>query len=120
MNYERGPMAVVAAPPSDRALVKPGRVLAVTGLAPLLVLMNYSTPLIMVPQITAHLGTGSSGQVWIMSSLSLGMAALLLVSGGLADDYGRRRVFVIGAAALAAASVMAAAAPNTLVFVLGR
>jgi MFS family permease len=113
-------MTVVTAPPSSKAPVRPGRVLAVTGLAPLLVLMNYSTPLIMVPQTAAHLGAGASGQVWIMSSISLGLAALLLVSGGLADDYGRRRVFVIGAAALAAASVVGAAAPNTTVFVLGR
>lgn len=99
---------------------KPGAVLGVTGAAPLLVLMNYSTPLIMVPQTAAHLGTGASGQVWIMSGISLGLAALLLVAGGLADDYGRRRVFVAGAALLAVASAVGAAAPNILVFVLAR
>lgn len=113
-------MTVAEAPPRTEVRAKTGAVLAVTGGAPLLVLMNYATPLIMVPQTAAHLGAGASGQVWIMSSISLGLAALLLVAGGLADDYGRRRVFVIGAALLAAASTVGAAAPDTLVFVLAR
>jgi MFS family permease len=112
--------AVAAAPPRRPASVRPGRVLAVTGVAPLLALMNYATPLILVPQTAAALGAGPSGQVWIMSGISLGLAALLLVAGGLADDYGRKRVFVIGTALLAAASVAGAAAPNTLIFVLAR
>jgi MFS family permease len=111
-------MTVTEAPVRVRA--KTGGILAVTGMAPLLVLMNYSTPLIMVPQTAAHLGAGASGQVWIMSSISLGLAALLLVAGGLADDYGRKRVFVTGAALLAVSSAVGAAAPNTLVFVLAR
>ncbi|HEY7483092.1 MAG TPA: MFS transporter [Streptosporangiaceae bacterium] len=113
-------MTVAEAPVQVPVRPKTGAVLAVTGVAPLLVLMNYSTPLIMVPQTAAHLGAGASGQVWIMSSISLGLAALLLVAGGLADDYGRRRVFVIGAALLAASSLVGAAAPDTLVFVLAR
>jgi MFS family permease len=114
------PMAAAAASPCAQAPAKAGPILAVTAGAPLLALMNYATPLIMVPQTAAHLGAGPSGQVWIMSSISLGLAALLLVAGGLADDYGRKRVFVIGAALLAASSAVGAAAPNTLVFVLAR
>jgi len=35
----------------------------------------------------------------VLSSMSVGLAAGLLVSGALADDYGRRRVFVLAAGA---------------------
>jgi MFS family permease len=113
-------MTVTEAPARAPAAARPAVLLAVTATAPLLVLMNYTTPLIMIPETAAHLGAGAAGQVWIMSSISLGLAALLLVAGGLADDYGRKRVFVTGAALLAAASAVGAAAPNTLVFVLAR
>ncbi|WP_262402719.1 MFS transporter [Actinomadura sp. CNU-125] len=66
------------------------------------------------------LHAGATAQIWLMSSISLGLAAALLAVGSLADDHGRKRVFVLGAAGLAVSSVACALAPDALTFVVGR
>ncbi|WP_237108864.1 MFS transporter [Nonomuraea sp. MG754425] len=96
------------------------RTLAIASSAPLLVLANFTLPMTALPQTAASLGAGPTGPVWILGSIALGLSALLLVAGGLADDYGRRRVLVTGAGVLAVAEVVAAASPNIPVFVLAR
>ncbi len=55
-----------------------------------------------VPQTVADLGAGSGARAWILSSMSVGLAAGLLASGALGDAWGRRRVYVAGLALLAA------------------
>ena len=61
-----------------------------------------------VPQIIKDLGITSSDAQWVQEVYTLVFAALLLVWGRLADRYGRRLLFVAGAAGFAAASVLAA------------
>ncbi|MBF8187404.1 MFS transporter [Nonomuraea sp. K274] len=96
------------------------KTLAVASAAPLLVLTNYTVPMVTVPQTVRALGAGPTGPVWILGSIALGLSALLLVSGGLADDYGRRRVLVAGTGVLAVAGVVAAVSTTLPVFVLAR
>lgn len=94
--------------------------LALASAATLLVMMNYTAPLITLPATAAGLHAGLSAQTWLLSSIGVGLAALLLLIGSLADDRGRKRVFVGGAAVLTAATVAAAAAPNAAVFIAAR
>ncbi|WP_433438155.1 MFS transporter [Nonomuraea sp. CA-141351] len=94
--------------------------LTVASSAPLLVLTNYTLPMVTLPQTAASLGAGPTGPVWILGAIALGLSSVLLVSGGLADDYGRRRVLVVGTGVLAGASVVAAASTSVPVFVLAR
>jgi MFS family permease len=94
--------------------------LAVASAAPLLVLTNYTLPMVALPQTARDLGAGPTGPVWILGSIALGLSALLLVSGGLADDRGRRRVLVIGTGVLAAAGVVAALSTSLPMFVAAR
>ncbi|MGP4002182.1 MFS transporter [Streptomyces sp. 8N706] len=94
--------------------------LAISCTATLLVLLNFTALVSTVRIIGAELGSGASGQTWLLGSISLGLAASLMVAGTLADDYGRKRLFVIGGAALTLATVVCAIAPTTAVFVLGR
>lgn len=103
-----------------RVLVPGSRTLAVASAAPLLVLTNYTVPMVTLPQTARELGAGPTGPVWILGSIALGLSALLLVSGGLADDYGRKRVLVAGTVVLAIASVVAALSPAVVVFVAAR
>jgi EmrB/QacA subfamily drug resistance transporter len=65
-----------------------------------------------VPQIIKDLGITSSDAQWVQEVYTLVFAALLLVWGRLGDRYGRRLLFVIGAAAFASASVLAAFAQS--------
>ncbi|MEU3963357.1 MFS transporter [Streptomyces buecherae] len=94
--------------------------LAVSCTATLLVLINFTAPVPTVRAIGADLGSGPTGQTWVLGSISVGLAACLMAVGALADGHGRKRTFVGGGAVLVAASALCAAAPNTAVFVAGR
>ncbi|GAA3691127.1 MFS transporter [Nonomuraea antimicrobica] len=101
------------------APTRPGT-LAVAASAPLLVLTNFTLPMVTLRDTARSLEAGPTGPVWILGSIALGLSSLLLVAGGLADDHGRRRVLVTGLTVLAAAAAVAALSPNLPVFVLAR
>lgn len=94
--------------------------LPVACVAVLLVLVDYNAPLVTMPATAASLGTGPVGQTWLVSAISLGLAAAILIVGSLADDYGRRRVFASGTVLFALATAVGALAGDTVVFVLAR
>jgi MFS family permease len=110
----------VSVAPAQARAEGAGMTLALASAATLLVMMNYTAPLITLPETAAGLHAGLSAQTWLLSSISVGLAALLLFMGSLADDRGRKRVFVGGAVVLTAATVAAAAAPNAPVFIVAR
>ncbi|MDP9867010.1 MULTISPECIES: MFS transporter [Streptosporangium] len=114
MNHERLPMTLTA------TRRPPDLTLALTCAAPLLVLINYTAPMVTLPQAARALGSGPAGPAWLLNAIALGLAALLLIAGDLADNYGRRRIYLAGMWALAAASVMAALSVNTAMFVTAR
>ncbi|MFC5724731.1 MFS transporter [Streptomyces gamaensis] len=94
--------------------------LAISCAATLLVLINFTTPIPTVQVLAKALGSGPSGQTWILGSISIGLAACLMVAGTLADDHGRKRIFTAGGTLLVLASAVCALAPTTAVFVVGR
>ncbi|GGR78314.1 MFS transporter [Streptomyces aureoverticillatus] len=106
--------------PAHRAGGRPAATLAVTGAATALTLMTYSAPMVTLADTATALGTPLSAQAWLLNGAPLGLAALLLVAGSLADDYGRRRIFLTGVAALGVTTALAALANSTLVFTLTR
>ncbi|GLZ76646.1 MFS transporter [Actinorhabdospora filicis] len=106
------------APPQTTA--RTGRALAVAAAAPLLALSIYTVPLVNTADTAKALGAGVTAQTWIMNGSPFGLAAVLLVTGSLADAIGRRRLFTWGAVALAAASLLGALAPNAGVLIAAR
>src|SRR5919107_5044024 len=86
------------------------RTLAVVAVSTLVVLAAFVTPLATSVATAAELGTGPGGQAWLLSAMSVGLAAALLVTGAAADDFGRRRVFTAGLVLLAAGAALIAAA----------
>ncbi|MGW2559111.1 MFS transporter [Streptomyces sp. NPDC001514] len=98
----------------------PGATLAVTSAATAVALMNYTAPMLTLPDMAAAFGTPPSAQAWLLNGTPLGLAALLLVAGALADDYGRRRVFLAGTLALAVTTGIGAFADSTLTFTVAR
>ncbi|HEY2600212.1 MAG TPA: MFS transporter [Thermoleophilaceae bacterium] len=98
----------------------PGRTLAVTASATLLVLAVFSSGVTTVGDTARSVHAGVSGQTWALSAMSLGLAAALLTVGALADDLGRRRVLVWSSGLLAMTSALAALAPSMGVFVVAR
>src|SRR5512142_448614 len=57
-----------------------------------------------VPQVIKDLGITSSDAQWVQEVYTLVFASLLLLWGRLGDRYGRRLLFVAGAAGFASAS----------------
>ncbi|MFF3153886.1 MFS transporter [Streptomyces sp. NPDC057910] len=100
--------------------VRPGATLAVTSAATAVALMNYTAPMLTLPGMTASFHTALSARAWLLNGAPLGLAALLLIAGSLADDHGRRRVFLAGTLALGITMGLGALAPTTLTFTLAR
>ncbi|QHY95689.1 Multidrug resistance protein stp [Streptomyces sp. S4.7] len=109
-----------AAATASRGTGRPGATLAVTSAATTVALMNYTVPMLALPDLTADFGTATSAQAWLLNGAPLGLAALLLVAGSLADDYGRRRLFLAGTLGLALTTGLGALAGSTLTFTLAR
>ncbi|MGC0420366.1 MFS transporter [Embleya sp. AB8] len=97
-----------------------GPTVAVVALGTLLLLAAYTMPIAVVPDTVRELHTGPGGPAWILSSIGLGLSAALLITGSLADDLGRRRVFTAGALGLALSSALTALAPSLPLYVVGR
>src|SRR5256885_16981806 len=58
-------------------------------------------------------GTALEGQSYIVNGYLLTLSALLILSGALADTYGRRRMFRIGLSGLGLTSIACGLAPTT-------
>ncbi|MFE5299815.1 MFS transporter [Streptomyces sp. NPDC056632] len=99
---------------------RPGATLAVTSAATALTLMNYTAPMLTLPATAAAFGTAPSAQAWLLNGTPLGLAVVLLVAGSLADQHGRRRVFLLGALGLGLTTALGGLATTTLTFALAR
>jgi len=73
-----------------------------------------------LPPIAEDLDAGLAGQQWVVEAYMLTMVALLLVGGSLGDQFGRRRIFVIGLIAFGATSILCAIAPTVEVLIGAR
>ena len=82
--------------PRDAAQSALDRPLTLVSLGTALVLVTYVTPMATIPQTALDLGAGSGARAWILSSMSVGLAAALLASGAIGDAVGRRRAYVAG------------------------
>ncbi|MDH6142131.1 DHA2 family multidrug resistance protein-like MFS transporter [Kitasatospora sp. GP30] len=94
--------------------------LAVLCLPTLLVAIDTTALLLALPRLSAELGAGSVQQLWISDSYGLMVAGLVITMGTLGDRIGRRRLLLIGAAAFAVLSVLAAFAVSPLMLIVVR
>ncbi|MVU78470.1 MFS transporter [Nocardia sp. ET3-3] len=91
--------------------------LAVLALACLVYSMDLTVLHLAVPQISEILRPTSSQLLWIIDVYGFMVAGLLLTMGTIGDRIGRRRLLMVGAAAFAAVSVIAAFAPSAPVLI---
>lgn len=96
------------------------RTLLIVCTSTVVMLLAYVTPLATGVRTAAALGIGAGGLTWVLSAMSVGLAAVLLPAGVLADDIGQRRVFVGGLVLLAAGSVATGLAGDLGLAVAGR
>lgn len=65
-------------------------------------------------------GTSPTVLAWILNAFAIAFAASLVPAGRIADLVGRPRVFIVGALAFAAGSVLAALSPDITVLIAAR
>jgi EmrB/QacA subfamily drug resistance transporter len=72
--------------------------------------MDMTIVNVALPDMSNDLDAGIGELQWVLDAFLVSLAGLLLVGSGLADRFGRRRVFLAGFVGFAAASVLTAAA----------
>jgi MFS transporter, DHA2 family, multidrug resistance protein len=94
--------------------------LGVLALPCLLYSMDLTVLYMAVPKLAADLQPSSVQLLWITDIYGFMLAGLLLTMGGLGDRIGRRRLLLIGAAAFAVTSLLAAFATSVAMLIAAR
>ena len=102
----------------DRPHRKWTLVAAILGLS--VTTLDQTVVFIAVPEIERELQIGLAGQQWVVNAYLLVLAAFILLGGSLADIFGRRRVFLLGALAFGAASLASGLAPTSNFLIASR
>ncbi|WP_406239657.1 MFS transporter [Nocardia sp. NBC_01009] len=91
--------------------------LAVLALACLVYAMDLTVLHLAVPMISADLHPTSAQLLWIIDVYGFMVAGLLITMGTFGDRIGRRRLLMVGAAAFAVVSIVAAFAPTAEILI---
>ncbi|MFE6158605.1 DHA2 family efflux MFS transporter permease subunit [Streptomyces sp. NPDC056486] len=111
----RDPSPATPSPPARRWL---GLIAIALGVA--LIVVDTTIVNVIVPSVIEDLDASSGQAQWIQESYAIVFAALLLVTGRLADIFGARRIFVAGVVIFGATSVLAGLAPSSGLLILAR
>ena len=112
---------------SDRAAIagidiqKTGRwILLATILGSSMAFIDSSVVNVALPRIQIDLNMDATSVQWVVEAYALFLAALILVGGSLGDRYGRKRIFAIGIALFAVASMWCGLAPSGIQLIAAR
>jgi len=81
--------------------------LGILALAQFLIVLDASIVNIALPVLGEQLHMNTAALAWVITAYVLAFGGLLLLGGRLADRYGHRRLFLIGATGFVAASALA-------------
>ena len=111
--------AVGVAPPAlDAGVARWTLVASILGSS--MAFIDGSVVNVALPAIQQDLGGGLATQQWVVNAYLLTLGSLILVGGSLGDIFGESRVFAIGVASFAGASVLCAVAPDALALIVFR
>ena len=103
-----------------RALRRDWIGLAVLALPCMVYAMDLTVLNLALPRISEELRPSAAELLWIVDIYGFLVAGFLITMGNLGDRIGRRRLLLIGAAAFAVASTIAAFASNATMLILMR
>ncbi len=85
-----------------------------------MVILDVAIVNVALPTIQEDLGFSQKNLQWVVSAYALTFGGLLLLGGRAADLLGRRRLFIVGLAVFAAASLLAALAWSDTILIAAR
>jgi EmrB/QacA subfamily drug resistance transporter len=95
-------------------------ILAVLGIAQLMVVLDATIVNIALPSAQHALGFSDDSRQWVVTAYALAFGSLLLLGGRIGDLFGRKRVFIVGLAGFAIASALGGTAQSFGVLVGAR
>jgi MFS family permease len=95
-------------------------ILAVLGLAQLMVVLDATIVNIALPSAQEALGISDADRQWIITAYALSFGSLLLLGGRIGDYFGRKRTFIAGLAGFAVASAVGGMAQSFEVLIAAR
>ena len=95
-------------------------ILAVLGVAQLMVILDNTVVNIALPTAQHALGFSNADRQWVVTAYSLAFGSLLLLGGRIGDIFGRKRTLIIGLAGFAGASAIGGASVNFPMLVTAR
>ena len=90
-------------------------VLAAVFLVAVTMPLSFTGPAVATPAIGRDLGGELSLLTWIVNGFMLAFGSTIMLGGALADQYGRKRMFRIGAISFTLTSLAVALSPNVLI-----
>ena len=87
-------------------------ILAILGLAQLMVVLDATIVNIALPSAQHDLGFSDASRQWIVTAYALAFGSLLLLGGRIGDLFGRKWVFIAGLGGFAIASAIGGAAQS--------
>src|SRR3954465_11883529 len=109
------PVATSPAPEPNRWAV-----LALLGVAQLMVVLDSTIVNIALPSAQQDLGFSTENRQWIVTAYALAFGSLLLIGGKVGDLFGRKWTFIGGLIGFSAASFLGGLAPPLQVLGAGR
>src|SRR5213593_1619891 len=94
--------------------------LAATILGSSMVFIDGTVVNVALPALQKNLGASVTDVQWVIEAYTLFLAALLLLGGSLGDEFGRKKIYAIGVAVFALASVWCGLAPNIHQLIMAR
>lgn len=95
-------------------------ILAVIGIAQLMVVLDVTIVNIALPSAQADLGFSDDSRQWVITAYALAFGSLLLLGGRIGDLFGRKRVFIVGLLGFAAASAVGGASTSFEMLIASR
>lgn len=117
---EEGQVRAAAAPDQPLPEARKRWILVATVLGSSLTFIDGSALGVALPAIQNDLGAGPAAVQWVSNAYLLTLGALVLIGGAAGDRFGRRKVFLIGVALFALASIACGLAPTVELLIAGR
>jgi EmrB/QacA subfamily drug resistance transporter len=96
------------------------RILAVLGVAQLMVILDSTIVNIALPTAQHDLHFSNADRQWVVTAYSLAFGSLLLLGGRIGDTIGRKRALIVGLVGFAGASAIGGASVNFAMLVIAR